>query len=58
MELSFSRLPSEQRWRWTGLGVSPSHYTLNRAPAEQIRARVLQYGYEILPANVERTGHW
>jgi hypothetical protein len=58
VELSFSRLPSEQRWRWTGLGVAPTHYTLNRAPAEQIRPRLLQYGYEILPANIERTGRW
>ena len=58
VELSFSRLPSETRWRWTGLGVSPTHYTLNRAPTEQIRPKLLQYGYEILPANVERTGRW
>ncbi|MBX3469400.1 MAG: hypothetical protein KF878_21205 [Planctomycetes bacterium] len=58
VELSFSRLPSEERWRWTGLGVTPTHYSLSRPPADPIRPRLLQHGYEILPANVDRTGRW
>jgi hypothetical protein len=58
IELSFSRQPTEQQWRWTGLGVTPSHYTLNYGANQQIRARLLQFGYEILPANIERNGRW
>lgn len=56
--LSFSRLPSEKKFRWTGLDVTPSDYTLSGEGGLQIRPTLVNFGYEIPKANITKSASW
>ncbi len=57
INLGFSRQPSEQKFRWTGLGVGPDDYTLS-STGYQIKPTLISFGYEIPKENISKTGNW
>ncbi|MEZ6185005.1 MAG: hypothetical protein R3F62_08355 [Planctomycetota bacterium] len=54
--LGFSRKPSAQAMSWTSIRGKPDHYAL-RGPTEYT-PRLIEFGYEIPQANLDKTGSW
>ncbi|UKN01121.1 hypothetical protein K6119_15435 [Paracrocinitomix mangrovi] len=58
MPLEFRKKPGESTWQWWSVGKFPNLYPMNDNGTDIVGVKKLEYGYEILPENVNKCGYW